>query len=83
MRYTMTGYGAIIVGISIIMLSIVAASMGTPMGVMRSKALMSFGGFMVALGFVTSGCFSKDSEEVRAGMSIAGAIVIVGTMMLI
>jgi len=83
MRYAMTGYGAIVIGISIIMMSIIAASMGTPLAVMRSKALMSFGGFMVALGFVTSGCFSKDSDEVRAGMSIAGAIVIVGTMMLI
>ena len=83
MRYTMTGYGAIVIGISIIMMSIIAASTGTPIAVMRSKALMSFGGFMVALGFVTAGCFSKDSEEVRAGMSIAGAIVIVGTMMLL
>ena len=83
MKYTMTGYGAIVVGIAIIMLSVVAASLGTPIAVMRSKALMSFGGFMVALGFVTAGCFSKDSEEVRAGMSIAGAIVVVGTMMLL
>jgi len=83
MKYTMTGYGAIVMGMAIIMLSIVAVSLGTPMAVLRSKALLSFGGFMVALGFVTAGCFSKDSDQVRAGMTIAASIVIVGTMLLI
>lgn len=83
MKYTITGYGIIVIGLALIMLSTVAASVAGPLAVLKSKALMSFGGFLIALGFITSSCFSKDSDNVRAGMAIASAIIVAGTMMLI
>lgn len=79
----MTGYAAIIIGISVIMFSIVATSMGATIAVARSSALLSFGGFIAAWGFLTTGCFSKEPDVIRAGMIVASAIVILATMSLI
>ncbi len=79
----MTGYAVIIGGIAVIMFSVVATSMGATIAVARSPALLSFGGFITAWGFLTTGCFSKEPDVVRAGMIVAGAIVILATMSLI
>ncbi len=79
----MTGYAAIIIGISVVMFSIVATSIGATIAVARSSALLSFGGFITAWGFLTTGCFSKEPDVVRASMIIASAIVILATMSLV
>lgn len=83
MKDIMTGYAAVIMGIAIIMFTIAATSMGATIAVARSAALLAFGGFIAAWGFLTAGCFSNEPSEVRAGLIIAGAITILATILVI
>jgi len=84
MKHLMTGYAAVIIGLTVIMFSLVGLVAGAPAAIAKSKGMMGFGGFIAAWGFITAGCFSKDEPaEVRAGLIIASAITILATIMLI
>ena len=84
MRHLMTGYAAVIIGLTVIMFSLVGIVTGAPGAITKSKGTMGFGGFIAAWGFITAGCFSKDEPgEVRAGLIIASAVTILATIMLI
>lgn len=79
----MTGYAAVIIGIVIVMYSIIASSIGAPLGIKSGKALLSFGGFIIALGFLTAGFWSQEKELVRVGLLFIGGIAIIAMMFLI
>ena len=82
-RYTMSGYAMIVIGISIIMFSIAGVSLGATLAVARSDALLSFGGFIAAFGFITAGYLSSASDTLKASMIVSAGIVILATMSLL
>ena len=79
----MTGYAVVIMGIVIVMYSIAAATTGVPFAEKNAGALLSFGGFITALGFVTAGFWSTEGEVLRTGLILMGGATIIAMMVIL
>jgi len=82
-RNMMSGYAVVIMGVVMVMYSIAAASTGYSLAVKNASAFLSFGGFIIALGFITAGFWSTENEIIRVGLVVMGGATIIAMMVLL
>ena len=79
----MTGYAVVIVGVVIVMYAVAAAATGQPMAEKNANALLSFGGFITAIGFITAGFWSTEDDVLRTGLMMIGGATIISMISLL
>jgi len=82
-RSMMTGYAVVIMGVVMVMYSIAAAATGFPLAVKNAGAFLSFGGFIIALGFITAGFWSTENEIIKVGLVVMGGVTAIAMMVLL
>jgi len=82
-RSMSAGYALIVMGLVIVMYAIAGASAGFPMGIKNEGALVSFGGFIVSLGFLSSGFWSNEGNILRTALIVVGGSAIIAMMTLL
>ncbi len=79
----MTGYAVVVMGIVIVMYAVAAAATGQPFAEKNASALLSFGGFITAIGFITAGFWSSENDILRTGLMLIGGATIIAMMVLL
>jgi len=82
-RNMMAGYAVVIIGVVITMYTLAATATGFPLAEKTSGALLSFGGFITALGFITAGFWSTENEVLRTGLMVIGGATIIAMMVIL
>jgi len=82
-RSMMTGYAVVIMGVVIVMYAVAAAATGQQFAEKNAGALLSFGGFITAMGFITAGFWSTENEVLRTGLMLIGGATIISMMFLL
>jgi len=82
-RSMTTGYAIVVMGLVIVMYAIAGASAGFPMGIKTAGALISFGGFIVSLGFLSAGFWSTEGNALRTALIVMGGVTIIAMISLL
>jgi len=82
-RSMMTGYAVVIMGVVIVMYAVAAAATGQALAEKNAGALLSLGGFITAIGFITAGFWSTENEIIRTGLMLIGGATIISMMFMV